>query len=246
MEINLVELWKSMGLPIRGVVILLFIQGVACLAVVFDRLLLLIQASRRAGAAAAVLQPALESAQYDKALQVLSQAKPNHLTQYLEVGLRTFLNERSADQDNLRAGELARRALGRKGDAISRELYRGMNVLASTGSTAPFIGLLGTVLGIINAFKGIAATGSGGIGAIGGSISEALVVTGFGLLVAIPAVLIFNWLSAKIANYEAGLVNAGGELIDRLETGHRGVAPAGQRPLPSDRARVQTPAAAER
>jgi biopolymer transport protein ExbB/TolQ len=91
--------------------------------------------------------------------------------------LRTFLTERNNDQDNLRSGELARRALGRKGDAISRDLYRGMNVLASTGSTAPFIGLLGTVLGIINAFKVIAATGSGGIGTIGASIGEALVVT---------------------------------------------------------------------
>jgi biopolymer transport protein ExbB/TolQ len=246
MEINLLELWSSMGLPIRGVVILLTIQAVACVAVVFDRLLLLFQASRRASSVAASLQPALESGQYDKALLAMSQAKPNHLTQYLEVGLRTFLNERGADQDNLRSGELARRALGRKGDAISRDLYRGMNVLASTGSTAPFIGLLGTVLGIINAFKVIAATGSGGIGTIGASIGEALVVTGYGLTVAIPAVLVFNWLSAKIANYEAGLVNAGGELIDRLETGHRGAPAAGRTPLPSDRARVQTPAAAER
>jgi len=156
------------------------------------------------------------------------------------------LNERSAEQDNLRSGELARRALGRKGDAISRDLYRGMNVLASTGSTAPFIGLLGTVLGIINAFKVIAATGSGGIGTIGASIGEALVVTGYGLMVAIPAVLVFNALSSKIANYEAGLVNAGGELIDRLETGHRGASTVGRGPLPSDRARVQAPAAAER
>lgn len=245
MEINLLELWASMGLPIRCVVILLTIQAVACVAVVFDRLLLLSQASRRAGVVAAALQPAIESGQYDKALQAMSQAKPNHLTQYLEVGLRTFLSERNNDEDRFRSGEVARRALGRKGDTISRDLYRGMNVLASTGSTAPFIGLLGTVLGIINAFKVIAATGSGGIGTIGASIGEALVVTGYGLMVAIPSVLVFNWLSGKIANYEAGLVNAGGELIDRLETGHRGVAVGGARPVASDRARTQAPATAE-
>jgi biopolymer transport protein ExbB/TolQ len=242
MGINLLELWSSMGLPIRGVVILLTIQAVACIAVIVDRLLLLIQASKRAAAAAASLQAALESAQYDKALLAMHHAKPNHLTQYLEVGLRTFLTERGNDQDNLRSGELARRALGRKGDTISRELYRGMNVLASTGSTAPFIGLLGTVLGIINAFKVIAATGSGGIGTIGASIGEALVVTGYGLIVAIPAVLVFNWLSAKIANYEAGLVNAGGELLDRLETAHRSAPATGRSALTSDRARVHMPA----
>jgi biopolymer transport protein ExbB/TolQ len=78
---------------------------------------------------------------------------------------------------------------------------------------------LGTVLGIINAFRLIAANGSGGIGTIGAAIGEALVVTGYGLIVAIPSVLIFNWLSSKIANYEAMLLNAGSELVDRLEIG---------------------------
>jgi biopolymer transport protein ExbB/TolQ len=92
-----------------------------------------------------------------------------------------------------------------------------MNVLASTGSTAPFVGLLGTVLGIINAFKLIAAEGSGGIGTIGAAIGEALVVTGYGLVVAIPSVLVFNYLSGRIASYEAGLINAGSELLDQLE-----------------------------
>jgi biopolymer transport protein ExbB/TolQ len=94
-----------------------------------------------------------------------------------------------------------------------------MNILASTGSTAPFVGLLGTVLGIINAFKLIALTGSGGLGSIGSAISEALTVTGYGLIVAIPTVLVFNYLSSRIATFEAGLLNAGGELIDRMDAG---------------------------
>jgi biopolymer transport protein ExbB/TolQ len=98
-------------------------------------------------------------------------------------------------------------------------MNRGMNVLASTGSTAPFVGLLGTVLGIINAFKVIGESGSGGLGTIGVAIGEALVVTGYGLCVAIPTVLVFNWLAARIADYEAGLINAGAELVDQLETG---------------------------
>jgi biopolymer transport protein ExbB/TolQ len=78
------------------------------------------------------------------------------------------------------------------------------------------------VLGIINAFKLIAANGSGGIGTIGAAIGEALVVTGYGLVVAIPSVLVFNWLSGRIADYESGMLNAGSELIDRLETGGSG------------------------
>ncbi|MET0286582.1 MAG: MotA/TolQ/ExbB proton channel family protein [Polyangiales bacterium] len=226
MEINLLQLWSDMGLPIRVVVIALTLQAVACVGVVVDRLLLLYQAGKRSRDAAVALQAAMESGQYEKATQALAEAQPNHLTRYLEEGLRTFLTQRAAGQDVLRSGELARRALGRKGDTISRELNRGMNVLASTGSTAPFIGLLGTVLGIIHAFRVIAATGSGGIGTIGASIGEALIVTGYGLIVAIPSVLIFNGLSARIAAYEAGMVNAGGELIDRLESGSTRATPS--------------------
>ena len=94
-----------------------------------------------------------------------------------------------------------------------------MNILASTGSTAPFVGLLGTVLGILNAFKLVGQQGSGGIGTIGVAIAEALIVTGYGLMVAIPSVLLFNWLSGRLATYEAGLAHAKSELVDTLESG---------------------------
>jgi biopolymer transport protein ExbB/TolQ len=217
MEINLVELWAAMGLPVRVVVILLSIQAVACIAVVVDRLVLLTQSARRAQAASAQLHPAIESGEYDRALSLMREGQTNHLSTYLEAGLKTYVAQTRSGDTVEHSAELAKRALERKGDMISRELNRGMNVLASTGSTAPFVGLLGTVLGIINAFRLIAATGSGGIGTIGAAIGEALVVTGYGLIVAIPSVLLFNWLSGRIANYEAMLLNAGSELVDRLE-----------------------------
>ena len=92
-------------------------------------------------------------------------------------------------------------------------------MLASTGSTAPFIGLLGTVLGILNAFRLIGEEASGGMGTIGPAISEALIVTGYGLMVAIPTVLLFNWLSGQVGKYEGGLANAASELVDQLEAG---------------------------
>ena len=112
--------------------------------------------------------------------------------------------------------ELAARALERKSDSLSDQLQKGLNTLASTGSTAPFIGLLGTVLGILNAFKLVSQEGSGGMGTIGVAIAEALIVTGYGLMVAIPAVLLFNWLSTRISRYEAGLTHARHELVDLL------------------------------
>lgn len=224
MEINLWELWTHMGLPVRMVVIALSIQAVACVAVVIDRVLLITQSAKRARELAVTIQPAMEARQYPQALASMTDVKPNHLMQYLELGLRTFLTRMQTGDTGKEAAEVTRRAMERKGDAISRDLNRGMNVLASTGSTAPFVGLLGTVLGIINAFKMIAASGSGGIGTIGAAIGEALVVTGYGLIVAIPSVLVFNWLSGRIANYEAGLINSGSELIDRLELEARAVA----------------------
>jgi biopolymer transport protein ExbB/biopolymer transport protein TolQ len=206
-----------MGLPVRVVVILLSIQAIACIAVTVDRLVLLTQSAKRAQAASTQLHPAIESGDYDKALALMREGQANHLSAFLEAGLKTFVAQARSGDTVEHSAELAKRALERKGDMISRELNRGMNVLASTGSTAPFVGLLGTVLGIINAFRLIAATGSGGIGTIGAAIGEALVVTGYGLIVAIPSVLLFNWLSGRIANYEAMLLNAGSELVDRLE-----------------------------
>ena len=217
MQINLIELWHSMGLPVRCVVVLLTLQAIACVAVVIDRGVLLVRSSRRAQAFALSVQPAIESGAYERVIEEASAHQSNHLQEYLELGLRTFIKRRAAGDELSRAAELAKRALERKGDAVSRDLNRGMNVLASTGSTAPFVGLLGTVLGIINAFKLLATTGSGGIGTIGAAIAEALVVTGYGLMVAIPSVLLFNLLSSRIASYEAGLLNAGSELVDRLE-----------------------------
>jgi biopolymer transport protein ExbB/TolQ len=216
MEINLVELWSNMGLPVRCVVFLLTIQAVACVGVTIDRTILLFTSGGRARQFAAELQGPLQANDHATALQVVEFSKPNHLADYLAVGLRTFVELRQTGENATDAAEYARRALERKGEAVSRDLNKRMNVLASTGSTAPFVGLLGTVLGIINAFSMIAATGSGGIATIGAAIGEALVVTGYGLVVAIPSVLVFNWLASRIANLEGGLLNAGGELVDRL------------------------------
>jgi biopolymer transport protein ExbB/TolQ len=242
MQINLLEIWHNMNLPVRCVVILLTIQAIACVAVVIDRAMVLTQSAQRARAFAGAIGPALEAGAYDQVLGSVDLVKPNHLTSYLELGLRTFFMRYQAGDAAARAAELTRRALERKGDAISRDLNRGMNILATTGSTAPFVGLLGTVLGILNAFKLMASNGSGGLGTIGSAIAEALIVTGYGLMVAIPSVLAFNALSSKIASYEAGLINAGSELIDRLEVG--GQVQSAQQHPGSHRSSVRSPVGA--
>jgi len=217
-EINLVELWAEMGAPVRAVVVVLTIMAIGCIAVTIDRVILLWRSGSKSKEFAKKAGPLLEQGQFEEAMQLAGAEKGSHLAQFMHTGLKTFLTRQKAGDDREKAAERTRRALERTGETLSENLNRGMSVLASTGSTAPFVGLLGTVLGIINAFKLIAKTGSGGIGTIGAAIGEALIVTGYGLVVAIPAVLLFNWLTGRIAHYETGLVNSASELVDALET----------------------------
>lgn len=217
MNINLLELWHEMGLPVRVVVIVLTLQAVASIAVAIDRLVLLHRSRSASRAFASKAVALMDRGAWAELFDEASKAKGSHLALLLFTGLEVFLDRSRAGDAPERAAELARRAVERKGESVSDELNRGMNVLASTGSTAPFVGLLGTVLGIISAFQLIAASGSGGIGTIGAAIGEALIVTGYGLCVAIPTVLLFNWLSGRISRFEMGLTNAGSELADRLE-----------------------------
>jgi biopolymer transport protein ExbB/biopolymer transport protein TolQ len=101
-------------------------------------------------------------------------------------------------------------------------MKRGLAMLATTGATAPFVGLLGTTMGVVNAFQGMAAGGGGGISSIAAGISEALITTAFGLLVAIPAVWAFNYFQTKIDNITAEMTYSSKEMIDYLIKGVSG------------------------
>ena len=217
MEINFIELWENMPLLVKAVVVVLTLQALASLYVLVDRTILLAGSSRRSRAFARAARGPLEEKRFYDAVEVAQSHKKSHLANFIHAGIETFLARVDEGHSREKAAEFAKRTLERDGENLSEMLNRGLNVLASTGSTAPFIGLLGTVLGILNAFRLIGEEASGGMATIGPAISEALVVTGYGLLVAIPTVLLFNALSARIAKYEAGLANAGSELIDELE-----------------------------
>jgi biopolymer transport protein ExbB len=134
--------------------------------------------------------------------------------------MKTFLAKSRLPAGKLGPVELTRRELERIYERVGADVRRGMSVLASVGSVAPFVGLLGTVVGIIESFAGIAKTGSGGLGAVSAGISEALVVTALGLLVAIPAVLMFNLLSTRADALVLSLDLARREFMDHLEDMH--------------------------
>ena len=218
MEINLLELWEKMGLPVKAVVIVLTLQAVGSLGVAIDRLVAMFRNGARSRAFSAKAAPLAAAGDDEAILNLASKTDGSYLAALVHTGLSTYFEKLGKGGSPEKSLELARRALERKNERIAADLSRGMGVLASTGSTAPFVGLLGTVLGIINAFKLIAANGSGGLGTIGAAIGEALIVTGYGLCVAIPTVLLFNWVNGRITHEEMALQNAAGELIDRLES----------------------------
>jgi biopolymer transport protein ExbB len=192
-------------------------MAIASLAVVVERHIALLRARGKTRGFLRLVAPMLESVQYTKAAEIADAHGASPFARVVSAVLKKLT---SAEEKNLTRVELARREADRQLEVVGEDLRRGMGVLASVGSIAPFVGLLGTVVGIISAFQGIAATGSGGLGAVSAGIAEALVETALGLVVAIPAVLFFNQLNAKINAVETELTRRKGELLDELENNH--------------------------
>jgi biopolymer transport protein ExbB len=99
---------------------------------------------------------------------------------------------------------------------VVMELRRGLWFVGTIGSLAPYIGLLGTVVGIMQAFSAIAESGDAGFAVVSAGISEALIATAVGLLVAILALLLFNWLQTRISNIAAVFTRASERFVQAL------------------------------
>jgi biopolymer transport protein ExbB/biopolymer transport protein TolQ len=217
MDFSLGAVWESMGALARIVALILLVMGGASLAVFLERLRYFARVHTRGLEFALRATSLLEQRQH-KALLELAGAHPDvPLAELVRAGVGTYLkgeDERRSGQGALSPVELARRALERRVDTLKAEARRGFNLLASVGSVCPFVGLFGTVVGIINAFKGISTEKSTGLGAVAGGISEALVTTAIGLFVAIPAVMMFNFFTNKLEAFNVEMGNSSSELID--------------------------------
>lgn len=221
MELSLVEIWQSMGFLSRLVAIGLVVMGVASIFVAIERMLVLGRAAAASASFAVKGRPLLEERDFETLLDLTKgkEFERTPLPRLMRFGLESYLATAKHDDghDAVGPAEMARRELARRLQQLDSELRRGMGILASTGSTAPFIGLFGTVIGIITAFQGIAAAGGGGLEAVSAGIAEALIVTAVGLVVAIAAVLVFNYLTARFDKFEMNMQHAAGELVDYLE-----------------------------
>jgi biopolymer transport protein ExbB/biopolymer transport protein TolQ len=156
----------------------------------------------------------LKDSNFSGALDAARKYKKSHIAKVVSAGLIEYDNDKIELKDSHDLVAAVGRALDRAVSLTSAEMKKGTGGLATIGSSAPFIGLFGTVVGIINAFTGIAQSGSGGLAAVSAGISEALITTAFGILVAVPAVMAFNYFTTRLERFQIEMSNSSAELLD--------------------------------
>ena len=215
---QLLDLWGQMGWPVRILMFVLAFMSMWSVGVFFERLYTFTQARKQSKLFAPQAAKHLKDGRLKDAIAV-SQSKNyrySHLGKVVLAGLQEYQFQRESGSTLAREDlvDSVRRAIQRAAALTAADLKKGMGSLATIGATAVFVGLLATTLGVINAFQGIAATGSGGLGAVSAGISEALVGTAIGLFVAIPAVWFYNYLTGRIEYFNVEMDNSSSELVD--------------------------------
>lgn len=217
MQFDIGHLLSTMSSVALGVVVTLILMSIWSVAIIFDRWKLYRNAKAQSRKYAADVARLLKAGKLKEAVDLSGSAgmKSSHLAKVSLAGLQEWqFQGASGETDKDAALDAAKRAMQRATAVNLADLKKGLSFLATTGATAPFVGLFGTTIGIINAFAGMSLTGSGGIGAIAGGISEALVTTALGLLVAIAAVWAYNYFSGQVDGFTVEMDNSGGELLD--------------------------------
>jgi biopolymer transport protein ExbB/biopolymer transport protein TolQ len=211
---DLRSMWAQMGILAKAVVIILFIMSAWSIGIMIDRAIAYSGARGQSRQFAPAVAGALREGKLDEAIKIADRYGKSHLAKVVVAGLQEFRAHQMSKEISGEEIEASKRALERAEGIVHAELKKGVSSLATIGSTAPFVGLFGTVVGIINAFKGISSEKSTGLGAVAGGISEALVTTAFGLLVAIPAVWAYNYFTGRIDAFDVEMGNSSSELID--------------------------------
>jgi biopolymer transport protein ExbB len=222
MGLSLTELWHSMGWFAKGIVYTMAAMSIFSLTIMIRNWWNLRKAQAETRKFAPEFSRFLEEDNLTEAIKLAETYKKSHVARVLGGALgevKPLIQDGSVTVADINSAE---RAIERNMLIIQMELKRGLAVLATTGATAPFVGLLGTTMGIVNAFTGMASSGTGGLSAISAGVAEALITTAFGLLVAIPAVWAFNYFQTKIENLTVEMTYTSKEMIDYLIKGVAG------------------------
>jgi biopolymer transport protein ExbB len=215
---DFITLFEQMTAVAWGVAIVLFVMSFWSVGVAIERIYTYSQARKQSKLYAPQVAKHLKDGRLKEAI-ALSSSKDyrySHLAKVVLAGLQEYQFQQESGSQLGREDLLdtVRRSIQRATALTTSDLKKGVNTLATIGSTAPFVGLLGTVVGVINAFTGIASTGSGGIGAVSAGIAEALIETALGLFVAIPAVWFYNYLTSRLEYFNVEMDNSSSELVD--------------------------------
>ncbi len=214
MDFSVTEMIKHLNAVGIIVVIILLLMSMYSIAIMVERFLTYSAAKKQSREFAPRVAQALKNDRIEEAINISDKHKKSHLAMVVNAGLQEFrAHEQSADISGDEI-EASKRALQRAIAIKTAEFRRGLSGLATIGSTAPFVGLFGTVFGIISAFQGMKNAETAGIGAVAGGISEALITTAFSLAVAVPAVWLFNYFMGKVDGFVVEMDNSASELID--------------------------------
>jgi biopolymer transport protein ExbB/TolQ len=216
-------MWEAMGPVAKAVAIILISLSIVSIYMFIERQLTFARARKKSKEVAPKLADLLKAGNIKDALSLAGKKdnRGSHLARVTAAGITEFMEGKEAHLAFDQQVETATRGCERAATLFAQELKRGLAVLATIATSAPFIGLFGTIAGIINAFRGMALTGSGGIGAVAGGIAEALVTTAFGIGVAVIALWCYNTLNTKIEVYEAEMTNTTSQIVDFfIRSGH--------------------------
>ena len=205
------EMWSQSSGPVRIVLGTLLFMLVAAMGVGLERLITLGSARSQSRKLAGEVGTLLKDGKMKEALTVCSREdlSKSYLGHLLSAGLKEF--ESREDEYGIDAVE---RAIEKNAITETAALNKGLNILATVGSTAPFVGLVGTIFGIINAFGQIGAEGGADLTTLAPAIGEALITTAFGIIVAIVGVWLFNYFTAMIGSITNDMAESSQELVD--------------------------------
>jgi len=214
---SIMGMWESMTWMGKSVVLILMLMSIWSLTIAGERLWRFQKAKRESLQVALGVTPLLKQHKLAEAISFTKDKRfrHSHLARVLAAGLTEFQYESTQElPPDFDIVASARRAIERETLMTTAEMKKGLGNLATISTTAPFVGLFGTVIGIINAFRGMAISGSGGLGAVSAGIAEALATTAFGLFVAVPAVWMYNYFLNKVERFQVEMNNSSSQLVD--------------------------------
>lgn len=241
MDMSMAGLWEQMGWFARVILFVLIGMSILSLTVAFFKWKRMRTMANATRTFAPLFSEALEQENVAGALELTEIHKDSHVARVLGESLREvapLLNDPRVAGAAITSAE---RSVEREQILLADELKTGLGLLATVGATAPFVGLLGTTMGIVNSFTGMAEDG-GGLEAISAGVAEALIATAVGLIVAIPAVWLYNYLTGRMESLFAELAYAGREMVDwmmkrealRGSAGPLPLSPGGLNPASGD------------